>query len=47
MKKILATLVILLAFSIYGNAQDKMMKKEMQATTVTLEQTKGLSHKTI
>ena len=41
MKKILATLVILLAFSSYGNAQDNMMKKEMQATTVTLEQTKG------
>ncbi|WP_431156934.1 cupredoxin domain-containing protein [Winogradskyella poriferorum] len=41
MKKILATLVILLGFNSHGNAQDKMMKKEMQATTVTLEQTKG------
>lgn len=38
MKKIISILVIALAFTLTGNAQDKMKAK---ATVVTLEQTKG------
>ncbi len=41
MKRILSIFVIIIAFSLNGNAQDKMMKKEMGPKTVTLEQTKG------
>lgn len=40
MKKIISTLVIILAFTLGTNAQDKMMKHS-KATVVSLEQTKG------
>ena len=40
MKKIISTLVIILAFTLGTNAQDKMMK-DSKATVVSLEQTKG------
>ncbi|WP_299128531.1 cupredoxin domain-containing protein [uncultured Winogradskyella sp.] len=39
MKKTIAILVIALGFVINGNAQDKMMAKEVK--TISLEQTKG------
>lgn len=40
MKKLITILVLVFAFSINTNAQDKMMKKEV-VKTVSLEQTKG------
>lgn len=39
MKKIISILVVVLAFTLYGNAQDTMMKDDVK--TVALEQTKG------
>lgn len=39
MKKIISILVVALAFTLSGNAQDTMMKDDVK--TVTLEQTKG------
>lgn len=41
MKKIISTLVIILAFTFNTNAQDNMMKDDTKATVVSLEQTKG------
>ena len=45
MKKIISILVIALAFTLTGNAQDSMKKdammKDTKATVVSLEQTKG------
>ena len=40
MKKVISIFVMVLAFTISSNAQDKMMKHE-KATVVSLEQTKG------
>lgn len=40
MKKTISILVILIAFTIHTNAQDKMMK-DSKPTVVALEQTKG------
>lgn len=40
MKKVLATLVVVLTFAFSANAQDKMMKKDA-VKTVSLEQTMG------
>ena len=39
MKKIISILVVVLAFTLNGNAQDTMMKNDVK--TVALEQTKG------
>ncbi|MEO1033353.1 MAG: cupredoxin domain-containing protein [Bacteroidota bacterium] len=52
MKKIISVLVIILSFTLTGNAQDSMKKeamvKDAKATVVSLEQTKGaFTQKTI